>query len=198
MLFKRRNPENTMSWLRVLVWPRRSWGRSGQYVAKRIMRLTASPHAVSAGVAAGVFTSFTPFLGLHFVVAFLIAYILAGNFLAAALGTFFGNPISFPFIWAATYHTGSFILGTDQTVPLDETLSSLIAFSIIEEGLYAFWLELVSLWDTLIKPMLIGSLPLGIAFAVPAYLLTRRATNMFRIMRQRKIHASKAVPVDQA
>ena len=71
--------------------------RSGQYVTKRILRLTATPHAVAAGVAAGAFTSFTPFMGLHFLLAAVLAWMVRGNLLAPALGTFVGNPLTFPF-----------------------------------------------------------------------------------------------------
>ena len=109
MLFGRKNPASWTEKVRISLWPRRSWSRSFKYVTKRILRLTASPHAVSAGVAAGVFASFTPFLGLHFIIAFVVAYVIAGNLLAAALGTFFGNPATFPIIWASTYKVGTFM-----------------------------------------------------------------------------------------
>ena len=69
MLFKRRHPEGWSEWLRTLVWPRHSWMRSGQYVMKRALRITATPYAVAMGLAAGAFTSFTPFMGLHFLLA---------------------------------------------------------------------------------------------------------------------------------
>ena len=36
---------------------------------------------------AGVFASFTPFIGFHFLLAFALAYLVAGNMAAAALGT---------------------------------------------------------------------------------------------------------------
>jgi uncharacterized protein (DUF2062 family) len=36
-----------------------------------------------------------------------MAYVLAGNMVAAALGTAFGNPMSFPFIWALTLKLGN-------------------------------------------------------------------------------------------
>ena len=88
MLFGRKKPESWPEKLRVMLWPRRSWMRSTKYLAKRVLRLTASPHAISAGVAAGVFASFTPFIGFHFLIAFFVAYFIAGNFIAAASGTF--------------------------------------------------------------------------------------------------------------
>ncbi|MCB1460959.1 MAG: DUF2062 domain-containing protein, partial [Nitratireductor sp.] len=117
MLFSRRNPASWREKLRIALWPRRNWLRSTQYLAKRVLRLTASPHSVAAGVAAGVFASFTPFLGFHFMIAFAVSYVIAGNLIAAAAGTFFGNPLTFPFIWASTYGLGRFILsGAQSTV----------------------------------------------------------------------------------
>ena len=116
MLFRRRIPPGIGEKFRVWMWPRRSWARSGLYVSKRISRLTGSPHTIAAGVAAGVFASFTPFMGFHFLLAFALAYVLAGNMIAAALGTFVGNPLTFPFIWASTFSFGRTLLGETAKV----------------------------------------------------------------------------------
>ena len=53
MLFRRRHPEAWFVKVRTAMWPRRSWSRSLAYVFKRIIRITATPHAIAAGVAAG-------------------------------------------------------------------------------------------------------------------------------------------------
>ena len=90
------------------MWPRRSLSRSLQYFWKRILRLRATPHAIAAGVAAGAFAAFLPFLGLHVLIAAGLAWVLRGNMIAAALGTAaVGNPLSYPLIWAATYAGGA-------------------------------------------------------------------------------------------
>ena len=69
MLFRRRKKADLLERARTFFWPRRSFLRSAQYFIKRVLRLSATPHAIAAGVAAGVFASFTPFLGFHFVIA---------------------------------------------------------------------------------------------------------------------------------
>ena len=51
--------------------------------------------------------SFTPLLGLHFVLAVIFAYLIRGNFIAALIGTVVGNPITFPFIWGLIYKIGT-------------------------------------------------------------------------------------------
>ena len=110
MLFKRRKPAGWIEIFRISLWPRHSWRRSWQYVSKRILRLSASPQSVALGVCAGAFASFTPFVGLHFVLAFIIAWAIRGNIIASALGTFVGNPITFPIIWIVTHELGSFLV----------------------------------------------------------------------------------------
>ncbi len=189
MLFSRRVPPDWREKLRIWLWPRRSWSRSARYVTKRILRLTGSPHAISAGVAAGVFASFSPFMGFHFITAFLVAYIIAGNLLAAAMGTFFGNPISFPFIWASTYSTGNLILHrkADDHDGAGQSLSSLEFGNFWEHGFSSIYEQLVNIWNPVVKPMLVGSIPVGVSVSIVVYILTRWMAVKFRDRRQRKI-----------
>ena len=44
----------------------------------RIKRLPGTPQSIAAGVACGVAASFTPFIGLHFVLAALFAWLVGG------------------------------------------------------------------------------------------------------------------------
>ena len=191
MLFGRKKPVTWGETIRVSLWPRRSWARSAKYVSKRILRLTASPHAISAGVAAGVFASFTPLLGLHFIIAFVVAYIIAGNFLAAASGTFFGNPLTFPFIWASTYNLGNFILSGETPEESGEQPPGLEGVSFFENGITGILDAILSIWDPIVKPMIIGGIPLGICFGIVGYVVTRWAAGIFNAARRKRI-AKKA------
>ncbi len=192
MLFGRRKPPDWREKLRVAVWPRRSWVRSLKYLAKRVLRLTASPHAIAAGIAAGVFASFTPYVGFHFMIAFAVAYVIAGNFVAAATGTFFGNPLSFPFIWASTYSTGKLILeGRLGENGPHETLQHFRQTDWWQLGFSGVWDLIVSIWDPVLKPMTVGAIPLGIGVGLIVYLITRWAAIAFQISRRRKL-AEKA------
>ncbi len=160
-------------------------------MSKRVLRLTASPHAISAGVAAGVFASFTPLLGLHFIIAFVVAYIIAGNFLAAASGTFFGNPITFPFIWASTYNLGNFVLSGETPEEGAEVPAEIEEISLFENGLSGIWDAILGIWEPVIKPMMIGGIPLGIFFGIIGYIVTRWAAGIFHAARRKRI-AKKA------
>ena len=67
--------------------------------------------------------SFTPLLGLHFLLAIIFAYMIRGNFIAALIGTVVGNPITFPFIWGLIYK-----VGTQVTSIKENTLNNDINF----------------------------------------------------------------------
>ena len=177
MLFRRRTPLGLRDRLRIALWPRRSFTRSFQYFAKRVLRLTATPHAIAAGVAAGVFASWTPLLGFHFVLSFALAYLLAGNMAAAALGTAFGNPVSFPFIWALSLKTGNLMLGEQAGAHHHHIdLHALLARG-----------EISQLWEPFLKPMLLGAIPLGIASGVAFYILTYGGVRAFQERRRLRL-----------
>ena len=177
MLFRRRRPEGLFDRLRTALWPRRSFGRSFQYFIKRVLRLTATPHAIAAGVAAGVFASWTPLLGFHFILAFALSYVLAGNMVAAAIGTAFGNPLSFPFIWTLTIKIGNMLIGVDtgaheRHVNLEALLRHL---------------DVKQLWDPVLKPMLIGAIPPGVITGVAFYILTYWGVRAFQTRRKSRL-----------
>ncbi len=181
MLFRRKRPEEFGEKLRVLLWPRRSFGRSFRYVSKRVLRLTATPHAVAAGVAAGAFASFTPFLGFHFVLSFLLAWMLAGNMAAAALGTAVGNPLTFPFIWVATLTVGRTLLpGQEEGLVRHDAINQMFGE-----------LSFSELWKPMLEPMIIGAFVIGIPFSLALYFVVRRATAAFRERRRHRL-AEKA------
>ena len=190
MLLKRRKPPSLLENFRVWIWPRRSWMRSGQYVTKRILRLTATPHAIAVGVAVGAFTSFTPFMGLHFIIAAVLAWLLRGNVIASALGTFVGNPLTFPLIWAGTYQTGHYLLGSSATDagPTGLVVAMADIFSAIKNlDSTVAGAALEQMWVPLLYPMSIGGLIIGILVAIPIYFATQRAAALFREKRRNKL-----------
>jgi uncharacterized protein (DUF2062 family) len=178
MLFRRRESQTLMSRMRTAVWPRHSWSRSSRYFAKRVLRLSGSPHTVAAGVAAGVFASFTPFVGLHFIISFVLAFAIGGNMLAAGIGTFVGNPLTFPLIWASTYTIGNHILGQSDAIALAE-----VHHHLAEKSLDALL--------PIIGPMLVGAVPLGIPVALVFYVIAFFGVRAFRDMRREQLAARR-------
>ncbi len=111
MVFKRRDRRSIGQLLFGWVYPKGGWARAFEYVKHRVRRLPDTPERISRGIWAGVFTSFTPFYGLHFVVAALIAKLMRGNMLASLMATFFGNPLTYIPIAVASLGTGHWMLG---------------------------------------------------------------------------------------
>ncbi|GGE18889.1 membrane protein [Aureimonas endophytica] len=177
MLFRRRVKPTWKEKLRIWLWPRRSWRRSLTYLKKRVLRLNATPHAIGAGIAAGIFATFTPFVGFHFLIAFAIAYLIAGNMAAAALGCGVGNPLTYPPIWAAMYELGRWILNAE---PMDGKAPPGLAHALTH-------MDLKDIWGPVLKPMLIGGLPLGLAFALLGYGLVYLAARSFQNRRARRM-----------
>lgn len=172
MLFKRRNKEELSTRVRVALWPRRTWWRSIKYLMLRVLRLTASPHVIAMGVAAGVFASFTPFLGFHFVVAFSICFFTRGSYFAAATGTFFGNPLTFPFIWASVLAAGKFVLDYTGYVETARMDVQQLTFETIINSFHTVW--------PLIKTMTIGAVPVGVPVAFVAYFIVKQMAKVYQ------------------
>jgi uncharacterized protein (DUF2062 family) len=145
-------------------------------MSKRILRLTGSPHAIAAGVAAGIFTSITPFLGLHIIFAVCIAYLIGGNVIASTIATGFANPLTFPFIWGSTLALGRFILYGSFESPEHLHIGHMLTH-----------LRFGELWDPLLKPMAVGSIPIGLLVASIVYAVTYSAASAFREQRRKRL-----------
>jgi uncharacterized protein (DUF2062 family) len=173
MLFRRRDKASLRERFRTWLWPRVSWRRSGRYFLKRTVRLSGTPHAVAIGTAVGAAVSFTPFLGVHVLLSIALAWLLRGNLAAAAIGTFLGNPLTFPAIWGATYELGQFLLHGAATARAE-----------------TFGLELaekpVGHLLPMIMPMLAGSIPLGLAAACITYVAVYKAVSAYQQARRQR------------
>lgn len=179
MLFRRRTEQSPLARLRTALWPTVSLSRSAQYFQKRVVRLAGSPHTVALGVAIGVAVAFTPFLGFHIIIALPLAWLLGANLVAAALGTAIANPITIPFIWAATYRLGRLVVGG----PVRVSRAGDVPANLAEKSLHAIW--------PVIKPMLVGSIPIGLAAGIVTYLMVLAATRGFRAVRAERLAARR-------
>lgn len=171
MVFRRRRPLPWHHQAREVIWPRRGWTRVALYIRHRVGRLPGTPYRIAAGFACGAAASFTPFLGLHFVIAALAALALRGNVVASAFGTVVGNPLTFPVILPWIYAFGRTLLGYETAVELPADLS----FSFI------FDRPLEILW-----PMAIGGLPTAIIAWIITYLIMHRVVSGYQKAQRRR------------
>jgi uncharacterized protein len=181
VVFKRRVKKS--AWISVIefFWPRGGWGRAFEYVKHRVRRLPDTPEKISRGIWAGVFVSFSPLFGLHFIFAALIARLMRGNILASLLATFFGNPITFVPIGIASLNTGYYLLGTRPIDGVVHRMPKLFSgawgdlwhnFKSIFTPEQAEWSRLQVFYESVFLPYLIGGILPGIVAATVCYFIS--------------------------
>ncbi|MEZ5777672.1 MAG: DUF2062 domain-containing protein [Paracoccaceae bacterium] len=196
MVFKRRTPRSYLQVFTEALWPRGGWTRAFHYVKHRVRRLPDDPHRIARGVGAGVFVSFTPLFGLHFITAWATAKVVRGNILAALLGTFFGNPLTFPFIAFLSMKFGHLVLGTT----FDESQHATIFGKFVGAGddlkhnFFAMFTDATTQWGNLYNfyneiflPYLIGGLLPGIIAGVLCYYLSEPVIAAYQKHRRKKL-----------
>ena len=158
------------------------WAPGLRTAARRLVNLRASPHEIALGCALGAFVSITPLLGVQTLLAIIFAFILRASVPAAIVGTFLGNPLSWPFIWVSTYVMGL------QMVGLDGSFDP----AAVQRNIQLLWAALLdpsprlldvtaSLFWPLLWPMLAGSLPIGLLTAGIVYYISRNTVRGWRL-----------------
>ena len=94
-----------------------------------------------------------------FSTSYFFAFLIRGNVIASLIGTFIGNPLTFPFIWSLIYNIGIFITSKNQLI-----LNSEISIDMILNQTYEIFI-----------PMLIG----GAIISFPIWLITFLVTYSF-------------------
>lgn len=198
MVFKRRDRRSILQIMLDFIWPRGGWKRAFHYVRHRLHRLPGSPERIARGVWAGVFTTFTPFFGLHFIVAALVARCVQGNLLAALLSTFFGNPLTYLPIGVISLQSGHFLLGTEFERGDEHGLIQKFGDA-GHDLLHNFWAMFTDdtmdwhglrvFWDEVFYPYLIGGIVPGIVAGTIAYYLSVPVIRAYQKRRARQIQA---------
>ncbi|MEL6609520.1 MAG: DUF2062 domain-containing protein [Pseudomonadota bacterium] len=198
MVFKRRDSRSWATVLRELVYPRGGWMRAFEYVKHRVRRLPDRPEKIARGIWAGVFTTFTPFYGLHFIVAGTIAFFMRGNVIAALLATFFGNPLTYVPIGIAALQTGHFLLGTRPRDDIERSLGGKFVdagadlwhnFQAVFTDDVANWERLSRFWSEVFFPYLIGGIIPGVIVATLAYYLSVPVIRAYQNRRKGRLAA---------
>lgn len=195
-MFKRRQAVGTASRIRDFIWPRMGFGRLWRYTGHRLARMPGTPYSIAAGFACGAAASFTPLIGLHFILAGVVAWSIRANILASAIGTVIGNPWTFPFIWLWIFKVGSWIVGTPEGAEPPKLTWDFFLGIISGESIG----QSVDLLIT----MFVGSVPTVIAIWFLTYLpllgliggYRRRRTERRIDAVARKMAAGESMPVD--
>jgi uncharacterized protein (DUF2062 family) len=147
---------------------------------RRLLAIDDPPERTALAFSIGVFIAFSPFLGLHTIMATFIAFVFRFNKVAIYTGTFLNNPpLTLVPIIVASYAVGAFFLGRPLKIPPEgvELLRNPHLFT----GDYYRKLFVQSL--TIVLPFALGGMILSVVCSLIAYPLTLRA---LRGVRRRK------------
>ena len=145
-----------------------------------LLHIDDTPERTAAAFALGVFFGFSPFLGLHTVLAVGLAFLFNLNRIAVVLGVYSNVPWTIAAYYTFTTMVGSLITRTKLPSGLRERVVSLFEHSLLHEQ---FWRDLVSFLRPFLWPYLVGSLLGGVIMAAIAYPLALGFVNS-----RRKIH----------
>ena len=189
-MFKRRERRSIFRFFYEVVFSLKGITRAIEYVGIRLKRIPDTPHKISLGMSCGIFASFTPLFGLHFLIAGLLSYVLRANVLASLIGTFIGNPITFPIITVFNLKLGEWILGSNEYSSGDGgkifegflDFIFLIYKSLFTEGLIGenSVPRMNEFLYGVFIPYSIGGLILGISIAIISYLLLRPLVSTYQ------------------
>src|SRR5919205_1896761 len=87
---------------------------------RRLLAIDDPPERTALAFSIGVFIAFSPFLGLHTIMATAIAFLFRFNKIAIYTGTFVNNPFfTLVPIIIASYAVGALVLGKPLALPAE-------------------------------------------------------------------------------
>ena len=188
MPFGRRNKTHIFLFIKNSLKLLFSFKRTKKYILVNLKRMKGSSHEIALGLACGIAISFTPFLGLHALLAITLAWVLRGSMAAALIGTLFGNPWTFPFIWYLSYEIGKLFVLESNDLSAQYLLPSLkqemiISFILVKNIFlttdYALIKENFNELN-FIPTMALGSMPLVLIFWFFSYFIFESIINSYK------------------
>tara|TARA_Y100001968_G_C19356890_1_gene717676 strand:+ start:318 stop:872 length:555 start_codon:yes stop_codon:yes gene_type:complete len=180
-MFQRRKKQNLTNKVFEWAWPRGGWRRMIHYIYLRMARMKGTPYSIAAGFACGAAVSFTPLIGVHFLLAGLLSWLIRANVIVSLIGTIVGNPWTFPFIWIWTYKIGNWIISPKVHIEKETAPDFYSSFNMLIESFLQFNKSLIIesaipvLW-----PMLVGSIPTAFVVWFLSFVLVRKGIESYQ------------------
>ncbi len=137
-------------------------------ILKTLLGLNDTVHRTALAFALGIFIGLSPLLGLQTLLALFIAFAFKLNRAAILVGTLVNNPWTIPLIYPAEFLLGASLLGSAR-----QTLSGLRWGSF-------FSLSAFEQIKSILLPLFVGYIPLGIGIAIGVYFITFRLIFSYR------------------
>jgi uncharacterized protein (DUF2062 family) len=120
-----------------------------------LLHVHDTPERTAAAFALGCFVGFSPFLGLHTVIAITLAFVFDLNRVAALLGVYSNVPWIIAGYYVFTTMVGAAITRVRLPPDFPERLMALFQLSLRSRD---FWRQLATLLHPLLMPYMVGSL----------------------------------------
>jgi uncharacterized protein len=144
---------------------------------RRLLAIDDPPERTALAFSIGVFIAFSPFLGLHTIIATLIAFVFRFNKVAIYTGTFLNNPpLTLVPIIIASYAVGAFFMGRALRIP-PEGIELIKDPHLLTADYYRR--IFVQSWF-LVEPFALGGIVLSVVCSLIAYPLTLRTLRAYR------------------
>ena len=194
-MFNRRKKLSFGSKIVGIFWPTAGFQRASKYLLHRLSRLPGTPYTLAAGFACGAAASFTPFVGLHFILAAVLAWVIRADILASAIGTAVGNPWTFPFIWVWIYSLGNWMGFGSSGINVTELDFPYLFGQLAEALLNGNFSTVVDIAGPVLWPMFIGGIPTAIGVWVLFYFPLRRIVESYQQRRIKRRKRKKSPPL---
>ena len=136
---------------------------------RRLLALDDPPERTALAFSVGVLIAFSPLLGLHTILATLLAFLFRFNKVAIYVGTFVNNPfLTLVPIIILSYAVGAALLGRPLALPAEGV--ALLRDPHVLTGSY--WHELSARFWDLLLPFALGGTVLSVVCSLAAYPVT--------------------------
>ena len=136
---------------------------------RRLLALDDPPERTALAFSVGVFIAFSPFLGLHTIMATVLAFLFRFNKVAIFAGTFINNPfLTLVPIILASYAVGAFLTGRPVSLP-PEGLELLRHPRLLTAD---YWRALFAEFWVVLMPFTVGGMVLSVVCSLAAYPVT--------------------------
>lgn len=165
-----------------------SWRRFREGVTAVLHLHDDEPSRIAGGMAVGVFIGFTPFYGLHTLLALAAAFVLRLNKAATVTAAWFNLPWFAPFVYAFCAKLGEAILsGNFSWAGLGGLVEGAGAYlrGSPREHAWAFWQMIWRMMFEASLPLFVGTTVVGLVLGTVTYFITLEAVREIRRLRHR-------------
>ena len=143
-----------------------------RYWYLRLVRIQASSHDIAIGWAVGVFVGLLPIMPFQTIAAIALAFALRGSKVAAVLGTWVSNPLSWVPLHMAFYYVGK----------------ALVPFDVPDFDPHHFEMtQLAEMGWKFFIAMMVGGLGVATPLSIVSYCIAFKCVTAYRLRRKARL-----------